>query len=123
VDAVEFGPQLENVSAGRWPDAMPQPFYPITPPSPGQPNATPPASWPGIRVLGPRWLDGGGFALSWTAAPGRTYVVRCGDRLAGEAGWDEAEPAIMATGDVASFSDVAASREGVRFYRIQLVQP
>lgn len=123
VDAVVFGPQLENVSEGRWPDAMPKPFYPVTPPSPGQPNTAPPASWPGIRVLGARWLDGGGFALSWTADPGRTYLVRYCDRLAGEDVWEQAGPAVMATGDVASFSDVTATREGFRFYRIQLVQP
>jgi len=51
VDDVEFGPQLVDVSQGRWPDGAPEPFYAITPPSPGIPNTTPPASWPGIPDL------------------------------------------------------------------------
>lgn len=60
VDAVAFGPQTNNVSQGRFPDGMAEPFVFMDVPTPGQPNQFPSLNQPPVLApLGPFAVDEG----------------------------------------------------------------
>jgi hypothetical protein len=55
-------------------------------------------------------------AISWPAAPGRTYQVQYKNTL-DEANWQDASGTITITGNRGSFTD-ASPASGQRFYRV-----
>jgi hypothetical protein len=67
VDLTQFGPQTDNVSEGRFPDGMTEPFVFMILPSPGQPNQFATANKPPVLTpVGARSLDEG-QTLQFTA--------------------------------------------------------
>jgi len=67
VDLVQFGAQMVNVSVGRFPDGMSEPFLELEQPSPGEANLFASANQPPVLgAIGDRNLDEG-QTLSFTA--------------------------------------------------------
>jgi hypothetical protein len=67
VDTVTFGPQTNNISEGRFPDAMPEPFVFMVIPTPGQPNRFATANHPPVlEPIGTLGVDEG-QTISFTA--------------------------------------------------------
>jgi hypothetical protein len=64
VDQVTFGQQTDNVSQGRFPDAMSEPFLFFESPTPGQPNLYATANQPpALAPIGNRAIDEGQTVL------------------------------------------------------------
>lgn len=118
VDRVEFGPQVDDVSEGRWPDGLPEPFFPLVRPSPGTANAV--ASDVGVvRVLALEVRSTGTVDLTWASLPGRSYRVRVWTGLNGpELTGGEV---VVAEGLTTTVIDTAPG-SGERFYQVMLVE-
>jgi hypothetical protein len=116
IDHVTFGPQVFNVSQGRWPDGAAAPFhdFPVSPTPrarnllPGQPN---PVSLQSIQ------LAPGIATLTWTAEAGRTYRVQFKNDLRAPA-WTDLPGDIPAAGPAASRADSSLGTNAQRFYRV-----
>lgn len=114
---VSFGPQLENVSEGRYPDGDTNAVYSMTNFTPRMSNALAlpePAEISSIT----RFADT--TILTWTALPGRAYRVDSNEELDAGA-WLPLSSAVRADGPVAEFIDTPAPARQ-RFYRIVLLQ-
>jgi hypothetical protein len=112
---VVFGPQIENVSEGLYPDGVTNVFHSMTNWTPRFPNTlSGPLSFTTI------FSDGGGVTLTWSAIPNRAYIVEFKNELADEA-WMPLGDEVMAVGPTASVTDSLAPQT-YRFYRVRAVQ-
>jgi len=107
---VVFGAQTQNVSEGLFPDGVTNAFHSMT-------NWTPRAAntLSGPLSITAMTFQGVTVTLTWSAVPGRTYIVHFKDRL--EAPEWTPLPAIRAAGDTATIIDTL-SPVARRFYRI-----
>jgi hypothetical protein len=107
---VVFDAQTQNVSGGLFPDGVTNALHAMT-------NWTPHAAntLSGPLSITAMTFQGTTVTLSWTAVPGRTYVVHFKDRL--EAPEWTPLPAVHASGTTASIIDTL-SPVARRFYRI-----
>ncbi|MDB6035055.1 MAG: spore coat protein CotH, partial [Verrucomicrobiales bacterium] len=106
---VIFGPQMQNVSQGLFPDGNTNAVYAMT-------NFTPRLA---NTLAGPlRWVQmeyaGFNLTLTWSAVAGRHYRVEYKDDLAAPL-WTEFPGTIQAIGATASISDAMSSH---RFYQV-----
>jgi hypothetical protein len=111
IDAVEFGPQTNNVSMGRWRDG--NPFYCfLSTPSPAGTNSAIP---PPLRLLTPR-LELTNALLTLQAIPGVTYHLEYKNDLTATS-WTQINPPVLATDTnvVLTNSGAPATR---RFFRL-----
>jgi hypothetical protein len=117
IDAVEFGPQSENISEGRYPDSGNlRLFMPVS--TPGFANILPPASGPPV-VSGVSIQPDRSFLLKFAASPGHTYRLEFKDDLSDET-WRPLGTNQFANGSLQFFSDVSDAPH--RFYRVILVE-
>ena len=117
VDAIQFGPQTNDVSQGRWPDGAGGAFSFFPVPTPGAANALAYRS-PRFTSIVRRQRDE--LVLTWTAIPGRTYRMQYQERLA-DLVWQQGET-VVAVGETAAFV-CPVSGAISRFYRVQLDPP
>jgi len=110
VDAVAFGPQQPDRSAGRWPDGAAD-IYPLSRPTPGASNLIFAAT-----SLAPAGDANGAVRVDWFSDSGRLYRVAAADGLSNPA-WTVIG-VVTADGPTASFSDPAAALATQRFYRL-----
>ncbi|MBI2927958.1 MAG: lamin tail domain-containing protein [Verrucomicrobia bacterium] len=116
VDHVRYGPQLADVSEGRWPDGSAE-VYAMTPPTPGAPNSV--AAGDDLRILGVTGPADGLVQIVWATQPGRTYRLQFKDDLQPPSWSDIGD--VTADDTIATRAD-AITRRQQRFYRIQLVR-
>jgi hypothetical protein len=116
VDAVEFGHQSDDVSAGRFPDGGAG-FWLMTTPTPRLPNVVPSIPTPELRIIETGVSPGNYFIVSWQAIPGATYRVESTDNLAGSA-WTPLPGDVFAWQDIASKADPGTIAVGPRYYRV-----
>jgi hypothetical protein len=114
VDAVTFGPQLDNVSEGRWPDGA-SAFYSMPTPTPRRPNVRPipPEE---VRILSTQLAANGTLTITWSSQVGVRYRVQTKNAL-GAPVWEDAAE-VVATGPTAS-SSLPFNGSPQRFVRIQ----
>ena len=113
VDLIEFGPQPQDASEGRLPDADERRVFFLTP-TPRSPNQV-----PEVRLLHPI-ISGTGVELSWEAGGGFHYRVGYKENLSDPA-WTEIEAPEGTTTN--SFLSVPLTPSPQRFYRIEVVLP
>ncbi len=107
---LNFGAQVENVSAGLFPDGDISALRSMTNWTPRWPNTL---AGP-LAILDPS-LTGGTMTITWSSIPGRTYRVEYSEGLT--APWTALVPDVTATGDTASTTDTAGAVRR-RFYRV-----
>ncbi len=112
VDSVEFGPQIDNVSMGRWRDGMPY-VYSLEVPTPGAPNryVPPPPLVTGVGVAGDAAV------VNLAVTPGITGRLEYVDHLA-DTNWVPVEPPVPADGTFLSMTNLP-SGVPCRFYRVR----
>src|SRR6266568_4419335 len=111
---VVFGPQIQNVSQGLFPDGDTNTYYFMT-------NFTPRAA---NTLAGPLRLtqisfNGGVVTLRWTAVPGHTYRVQFKDNLSAPL-WSALGQAIPAAAETLSLNDIVGTNPQ-RIYRVMRV--
>ncbi len=109
-----FGPQIQNVSQGLFPDGNTNTYYFMT-------NFTPRAA---NTLAGPLRLtqisfNGGVVTLRWTAVPGHTYRVQFKDNLSAPL-WSALGQAIPAAAETLSLNDIVGTNPQ-RIYRVMRV--
>lgn len=109
--AVVFGPQLENVSQGLFPDGVTNAVYSMTNWTPRTANTL--ADRETLRVIA---FDGSTVTLEFNAIPGRSYLIEYKDRLS-DGNWVPLGDPRVAVGTSLTATDPAAS-VSQRFYRI-----
>jgi hypothetical protein len=117
VDHVTFGPQSDDVSQGRFPDATALVRFFLNP-TPGAPN-TLASPLPVIDPARSQRRPDGSFALTWHAQPGRTYAVDYKAALS-DPYWSRLTE-VMADTTPLTIIDATAPRDAHRFYRLQLL--
>jgi hypothetical protein len=116
VDALTFGPQVTDLSQGRFTDGAPAPYLFLTTPTPGAPNIhNPPAMLPGSVERQPD----GSTALAWAAEAGRTYRVLYKNTLT-DPTWQPLGQVTVA-GTVGSVIDPTTPGTPTRFYLLELM--
>jgi hypothetical protein len=120
VDAVEFGPQAEDVSQGRWPDGAPEPFFTWQAPTPGATNSEIPRGLPEVRILDLRVSEAGAVGLQWTSLPGRTYRVQWRRVIAGDA-WRDITDDVIASESTASAILTGQVADESGYFRVLLL--
>ncbi len=115
VDRLQFGPQREDVSEGRFPDGNPSSILPLPFPTPRAPNARPTA--PPIRVLGIEASIPEQITLTWTSAPGYLYRVQASATLQ-PGSWTDHPGDVTATGPSTALTVPAPADFPHRFYRV-----
>ncbi len=119
VDAVEFGPQADDVSQGRWPDGAPEPFFALPQPTPSAANALPAEVQAGVRLVDLQSDPSGAVTLSFSSLPGRRYRVSyCASLLEP---WTTISADIIAVESTTSWRDSSLAGVARRFYRVVLV--
>lgn len=113
VDWVQFGPQIEDVTEGRWPDGASAPFHRMPLPTPRAANLSPEAA-PPPRITDFEASTAGVATLTWTAELGSLFRVEMTDRL-DPANWTLAGE-VMAWGPTAGVTIRAGS--GAKFIRL-----
>jgi hypothetical protein len=115
--AVVFGPQIQNVSQGLFPDGNTNTIYSMSNWTPRAPNhlGPPPSPHSTSIAIGP----GGTVSLFFSAVPGRTYRVEFKDNLSAPV-WTPVGPDLPAAGPTVSASDNAGATPQ-RFYRVLLL--
>jgi hypothetical protein len=108
LDTLTFGAQAPNSSEGAWPDGS-RSYYPMSPPTPRQPNAVLLISDDGSNPTA-----GGEFA--WPAVSGNVYTVAASTNLI-TLQWDLIA-VVTAHGPTVTFTDTNAAAFPGRFYRI-----
>ena len=115
VDHVTFGPQVSDVSQGRYPAGTPY-LYSLNPPTPGTTNYfVPPA--PAFCAIEP---TGTQLALTYVTTPGCTYRCDYRDQL-DDTDWIPLTPPSTATQTNITVIDSLIGRPQ-RFYRVVLVR-
>jgi len=89
--AVTFGPQLQNISQGRFPDGDATAIYFMGRFTPRSANTLPPLHFTGISV----W--NGLAVLDWEAIPAMTYRLQYKTNLS-DAAWVDIAPDVVASG-------------------------
>ena len=110
VDSVVFGPQLTDISEGRFPSGAAT-LGRLTLPTPGTANAL-------TEVTGLTWT-GGTVTLTFTTTPGLQYQVEFSEDLAT---WTPLSEPQTATGATLTLLDSGASGSH-RFYRLIITSP
>jgi hypothetical protein len=122
VDTVEFGPQTDDVSRGRWPDGGSTPFYFMTKPSPAAANLKPDVVPAGLRITDIS-ASGESVTITWAAQAGKTYVVQSRQSLSAGS-WTALGSPVVAYQPTASYTDATMLIQPERYYRIvEQVQP
>jgi len=87
VDAVEFGPQKDDVSQGRWPDGIADPLVSFTVPTPASVNVNDDLVQPlrTTSVPGERQRE---LVLTWIVVPGSKYRLQSATNLS-EPNWQD----------------------------------
>ena len=119
VDAVDFGPQTDDASQGRWPDGAPEPFFTLPRPTPAAANALPPEVPVGVRIVSWQVGPDGAVTLTFSSLPGRRYRVRQCASLAEP--WIDTAGEIVAAGGTTSWQDTFPAGGARRFYQVVLV--
>lgn len=119
VDTVEFGPQTDDASQGRWPDGAPEPFFTLPQPTPAAANALPPEVAGGVRIVSWQVGPDGAVTLTFSSLPGRRYRVRQCVSLAEP--WTDTAGEIVAAGVTTSWQDKFPASGMGRFYQVMLV--
>ena len=114
VDLVQFGPQSNNVSQGRFPDGQAEPYVFMQVPTPGSANQFAPV----IEEIMHR-AGSGPVVITWSAVPNRVYRLDSKDDLA-QATW-QVVGQVTASGASASLTDNEGVGRPSRFYRVVLV--
>ena len=114
VDAIEFGPQTNDVSQGRWPDGAGGSFSFFAVPTPGSFNGDTNRPFQITSIVRGQRDE---LVLTWTAILGKRYRLQYKDRLA-DLFWQEGDT-VVAAGSTASFVCPVGSATS-RFYRLQL---
>jgi hypothetical protein len=108
---VIFGPQIENVSEGLFPDGNTNGFHSMTNWTPRAPNTLAgPLSFTTIS------LDNGTLTLMWSAIPGRAYRIEFKDELSAEL-WTQLGDELVAFDTTLSITDTPPAFVH-RFYRV-----
>lgn len=120
VDSVSFGPQIADVSQGRWPDGSESAFVFMTTPTPGMPNSViSPENKPKITgcTVNPtqQWM------ITLTTAPGPFYQLQFKNVLT-DLTWQNAGSPVKASGTALTLTDPSADTPAQRFYRIAIVE-
>jgi hypothetical protein len=115
---VTFGPQLQNVSQGLFPDGNTNTVSFMADWTPRGPNRLGAPAPP--QVGGLLCLPNGDLAFQAAAIPGRTYRVEFKDDLAAPA-WTQLGPNVTATSPTLTLQDALAAQPH-RFYRLVLLQ-
>ena len=114
VDSLEFGPQRDNLSEGRWPDGGGA-WAPLPAATPRTDNARPAA--PEIQILGLVFTPPAEMALTWTSAPGFTYRVQFTTSLI-EPVWIDQPGDLVATAATTTWTDLLPAGSAARYYRV-----
>lgn len=117
VDRVDFGPQDDDRSGGRWPDGSSVVQARLLRPTPGASNL---GSTPGDAevVLTAVVLEATGrLAVTWRSIPGARYRLEAAAGL-GEGSWQDLTGEITATGVEITAFDPAPADAPHRFYRV-----
>ena len=120
VDSVLFGPQVADISEGRWGDGELGGSFVLSAPSPGSPNLEPP---PGTVTFGLHASPGnapGLVVIGWEGLAGRQYQIQFRGQLAGDT-WRALGDPIPSGGGQISFTDTLSAADSARFYRIVLL--
>ena len=120
VDDIIFGPQLPDVSEGRWGDGELGGSFVLSAPTPGSSNLEPP---PGTVAFGLHVAAGGGpgsVVLIWQGLAARQYQVQYRGQLVSDT-WQALGDPIPSGGGQISFTDNLSASDGSRFYRIALL--
>jgi fibronectin type 3 domain-containing protein len=120
VDAITFGPQTTDVSQGRWPNGMPEPFYAMPQPTPRSANVIRSADQPLIRILSLTNVPGGEGNIVWTAQPGRIYRTQYKVQLE-DSVWSNLPGETIAHGETAAKSIILDNGNPYRFFQIELL--
>ena len=109
VDAVVFGPQGNDQSDGCWPDGAPA-IYPMTPPTPGDPNS--------VFIILQSEGEPGGFTFDVAATSGGVYRIEAKDELSGT-NWMLID-IVTADTSILAFTDTNSVSVPARFYRLSV---
>ncbi|MHC1763668.1 MAG: lamin tail domain-containing protein [Verrucomicrobiia bacterium] len=112
LDLVTFGPQVQDVSEGRWPDGSATGIRPLTSATPGAANL-----WVGELAVTELWLNASGeIEAVWASTPGQQFQVQFKDDL-NDPVWLNFGAPIVATGSEtrAVFGNPTT---GQRFFRL-----
>jgi hypothetical protein len=115
VSAVNFGPQLQNVSEGLYPDGNTNRVCPMLNYTPRAANSLAVLTRPQILSVA---QTGATVTLTWTVLPERAYQLQAAETCPSTV-WKDVGPPIRAAGPVASQTDVVSTN---RFYRVVLLQ-
>jgi len=120
IDLVIFGPQMTDLSQGRWPDGQLAPYYYFAQPTPGDPNQKG-SLYPAPKIIAiQRTADG--IQLTWETIPGATYHVESRPHLTSGT-WETISPSLTASEEILSFTVPLAQQTSTCFYRIVLETP
>lgn len=117
VDQVQFGPQSNDASQGRWPDGNAESILDLGVPTPGRPNQLTVPSNP--LVIHASALSKDQLLLSWEAEPGRSYAIEYKDQLE-TPDWQFLGRAAAASREVEQA--VPLDGRNQRFYRIRRME-
>lgn len=117
LDFVSFGPQIIDVSGGRYPDGAMGFDWNFSTPSPAGSNAHPELPPGHLRFLEIVANADGQVELRWRTAPGKRYLVRFGSLDGGVWTWTHGVER-TATSDSMNTVDPSPPAEGVRFYQV-----
>lgn len=117
VDLVSFGPQIQNVSEGRFPDGDPVSVRVLERPSPGASNAVQQE----LRLSGLSFTEQGGLRARWSSAAGQQFRIQFKNSL-NDSTWIDLGPAIVATGDETQ-ANLEIPPGGQRFFRLVFAPP
>ena len=110
--AVTFGPQMHNVSQGRFPDGSAEGVYFMADFTPLSPNALPPLQFTRISVTN------GLVVLEWQAIPAQSYRLQYQTNLTDE--WIDLAPDVVAGGKLVQSTN-ALGPAGPRFFRVRRI--
>jgi hypothetical protein len=116
--SVVFGPQIQNVSMGLYPEGSTNGGYRLmTNFTPRVSNST--AAQPAPFMVRSPLSSSNAISFVWDSLPGRAYRVQYKNAL-DEAQWIDLTSDIAATGETLSVTNVSPTLQ--RFYRVQLVR-
>ncbi len=112
VDAVTFGPQVQDVAEGRWPDGSTNGIRVLTSVTPGAANV-----WVGEFAVTTFQLNASGeIEAAWSSSPGQQFQVQFKDDLTAPV-WLNFGAPIIATG-IETRAVFGSPTTGQRFFRL-----
>lgn len=115
-DQVVYGPQMTDVSEGRWPDGTGAPFQRLSLPTPGAANVF----GSEIRIASFEISKDGQLRLAWSSFPDERFRIQFTDDIgAGE--WTEIPELILSKGTRSEVTVPLPPGLDHRFYRVILI--